>query len=87
MLLRKDQLYVIMPEIHDVLRIFMTDHNGLVYALQRIEPIAMEKLNEKAAFGRPALYCFDGTRITIYPRPDKDYEDVTVDYLPVKRTL
>lgn len=82
MILKHQQLKVVMPpDIHDIFHMYITDHNGLIFAMQRVTVDTMAKLQESDAEGRPVAFSFDGKVITVYPRPDKDYPDVTVEYL------
>ena len=82
MILKKHQLKVVMPpDIHDIFHMYITDHNGLIFAIQRVMPNVMETLQEKPLDGHPSFFCFADNVITVYPRPDRDYPDVTVEYL------
>jgi len=87
--LKKDQLKIALPEIHDVIHILITDHNGLIYPLQRVDQLTMDRVKEAnpSTSGRPVMYCVKDNQITLHPRCDKDYPKVTIDYLAPKRTL
>lgn len=85
MILKNQQLKVVMPpDIHDIFHMLITDHNGLIFAMQRINVDAMNKLQEVPRDGRPTFFCFSDHVITVYPRPDKDYPKVTIEYLTKK---
>lgn len=87
MLLKKYQFKVIMPEIYDVLSIILYDHNGLAYTLQKIPAFEMGKLQEKPHEGQPLYFEVHDRTITFFPRPDKDYPKVMIDYLPPKKQI
>lgn len=85
MVLKGQQLKIVMPpDIHDIFHMLIKDHNGLIFAMARVHPHIMEELQKKPADGRPTFFCFQDNVITVYPRPDKDYPDVTIEYLTKK---
>lgn len=86
MIIKKEQLKVVMPpDVYDVFHMYITDHNGLIFALQRVHPPTMEEIQKTPKDGRPTFFCFAKDVITLYPRPDKDYPDVTLEYLNKKQ--
>ena len=85
MILKGQQLKIVMPpDIHDIFHMYIKDHNGLIFAMQRITVDNMKKLQEKPIDGHPSFFSFADNVITVYPRPDRDYPDVTIEYLTKK---
>lgn len=87
MVLRKHQIEVVMPEMYDVLYVTITDHNGLINSVMRVMPEAIAKLYEKPEDGIPTHFCLHNQKIRFYPRPEKEYPDVHIEYLPPVRSL
>jgi hypothetical protein len=87
MVLKSQQLKIVMPpDIHDIFHMLIKDQNGLIYAMQRVMPHVMQKLQEKPVDGFPSYFCFSDSVITVYPRPDRDFPNVIIEYL-MKRAL
>lgn len=89
MILKKHQIKVVMPELHDIVNITIANEQGLIFALYRVTPAMMTSTyskNEKLV-GQPVMWCLDQDRtVMLYPRPDKDY-NLRVEYLPPSKLL
>jgi hypothetical protein len=89
MKLRREQVKIVLPELFDVLSIIIEDHNGLLFTLRRIPSLEMKQIKEQFADieGRPTVYTLESQTVTLHPRPDKDYDKVHIEYLPMKRVI
>lgn len=79
-----------MPEpVYDVLNVLIADQMGLVYPLARVSPSAMSQAyREGGHAGQPKLWSLeDYIKVTVYPRPDKDYPNCRVEYLVPPKVL
>jgi hypothetical protein len=87
--LKRDQVKFVVPELFDILSIVIEDHNGLLYPLQRLADLNMDKMKEKEGevSGRPIFYSLVEQTVTLHPRCEKDYNKVHVEYVPPKRVL
>lgn len=89
MKLQKGQQQIVMPEMEDIISIIIKDHNGLLTPLMRLRAKEWDEMVKKPMEGRPVYYYLDqdGRRAYIHPRPDRDYPEVLVDFLPPRQRI
>jgi len=90
MILKKHQVQL--PLHNDVYRIeyvLIKDVMGLSYPLMPVSPEDMDALQRKnrAAEGQPKFWSHETGKLTLHPRPEKDYPNFEVCYLPHPRHL
>ena len=84
MRLRKNQSSFVLPvDVYDVLNITICNHLGLLTALQRISPTLMERLQREQATtaDTPRNWSLHDNKLSLFPKPDRDYENMEVVYL------
>lgn len=89
MILKKHQIQIpCHDEVYLIEHVYLEGLNGLIYALVQVGDVTMENMKKKAATldGPPIYWNFRDRKITLHPRPDKDYQ-IKIRYVPSPRYL